>query len=44
VEAQLLTSRREMEPIEPFVKLYSHYTLKYKISMKALLNINTREL
>ncbi len=44
VEAQLLTSKREDEPQEPFVKLYSHYTLKFNISIKAQLKINTREL
>jgi hypothetical protein len=46
VEAQLLTAPEmvtsEGEP--PFVKILSQYSLSYSISVKAVLNINTREL
>ena len=40
VRARLTTSNGG----EPFVKIYSHYTLKFEISMLANFRINTREL
>jgi len=45
VEATLNTPEKPVvDEEEPFVKILSSYDLKYKIAVKALLKINTREL